>query len=766
MAMHDYRPSVSGGNRHPVGGPRGRAYRTGPLKRASRLTVAAVLLLTAGHNGVAAQELDPARPRIALVLSGGGARGAAHLGVLKVLEENRVPIDLIVGNSMGSIIGGLYASGMAPDEMEGLLESIDWKDLFSDRPSARKLSFRHKYERQKLARFEMGLKKEGLVLPGGIMAGQKLGFLLSSATLRSAGSGYFDELPVPFRAVATDIDSGEVVVLSEGSLADAMRASMAIPGVFSPVEIDGRVLVDGGVVNNFPIDIARRMGADVIIAVYVGLPLTGSGGPKSALEIAVQTANINSAKNFQEQVSLLGEEDLLITAELETFAASDFHRAAEIVELGERSARRLVHRLRRFTVSEEEYGRFLTKQRRQESEPLILDFVMVSEPERVSTRSVEARVRTKPGEPLDLETLDEDLTRIYAIGDFEKVQFSIIEEDGQTGLLIDTVAKAWGPSYLRFGLTISDDFAGGSYYTFIASQTFTQLNGLGAEWKTEVEIGQTLALSTEFYQPLVFSELFFVAPSLTVARTVSDVFSDSTRVGQYGIESFQGAFDIGMRLGTWAEMRLGIERGWIDAKPSIGGEELPDLSADRSILGASVTFDQLDNVNFPRRGFSVASGVYASRKFAGADEDYHKLEIGVFGAASIGRHTFLPFFKVATSLDSNLPSYDDKSLGGFLNLSGYREGQVSGNHGLFSALLYIYELAALKGAWADAVYLGASVETGGLWEDRKEISVEDFLLSGSVIAGLDTIFGPLYLACGLAPESPYARFYLFLGHVF
>ena len=744
------------------------AYRTGPLalKRVSWLTVLAILLLAAGLSGVAAQELDPARPRIALVLSGGGARGAAHLGVLKVLEENRVPVDIIVANSMGSIIGGLYASGMAPDEMEDLLESIDWKDLFTDRPLDRELSFRHKYERQKLAGFEMGLKKEGLVLPGGIMAGQKLGFLLSSATLRSAGSGYFDELPVSFRAVATDIDTGEVVVLKEGSLADAMRASMAIPGVFSPVEIDGRVLVDGGVVNNFPIDIARQMGADVIIAVYVGLPLSGSGGSKTALEIAMQTANINSAKNFQKQVALLGEEDLLITAELGTVAASDFHRAAEIVELGERTARSLIPKLRRYAVSEEEYNRFLAKQRKAESEAIILDFVMVSEPERVSARSVEARVKTKSGEPLDLETLGEDLTRIYAIGDFEKVQFSIIEEDGQTGLLIDTVAKAWGPSYLRFGLTISEDFAGGSHYTFLASHTFTQLNGLGAEWKTEVEIGQTLALTTEFYQPLAYSGLFFVAPRLTVARTVSDVFSDSTRVGQYGIESFQGAFDIGMKLGTWAELRLGIDRGKINAEPIIGGEELADLSIDRSILGARIIFDQVDNMNFPRRGFSVSSGFYASRKFAGADEDYHKLEIGMFGAASIGRHTFLPFLKAATSLDSDLPSYDEYPLGGFMNLSGYREGQISGDHGLFSALLYYYELVTLKGAWADAVFIGASVETGGLWEDRTSIPLEDFLLSGSVLAGIDTIFGPLYLICGLAPESPYARFYLYLGHLF
>ena len=733
------------------------------------LIVLAFLLITIGNNRLGADpvvRLD--RPKIALVLSGGGARGVAHVGILKVLEENKVPVDLIVGNSMGSIVGGMYAVGMSPIKMENILKSIDWKDLFTDRPSEKDLSFRDKRDRQRFARFEIGVKKGKIALPKGIIAGQKLNFLLRSLTLQSTGIEHFDELPIPFRAVATDVNTGEMVLFEKGSLADAMRASMSVPGVFSPVEIEGRILIDGGVVNNIPIDVARQMGVDIIVAVNVSLPLSSSEELDSVLAISMQTLGINSAENFKKQVALLGENDLLITVNLEEISSADFHRVKEIIELGEKAAEDFTSQLRQYSVSTEEYQRFLLKQREDFDfvAPIKIDFVEVNEPERVSIRAVKAKIKIKPGQTVDLEAIEKDLTRIYAIGDFEKVDFRIIKEENKKGLLIDTKAKSWGPNYLHFGLNIIDDFQGASYYNLLAEYTMTQLNRLGAEWKTELQLGKTLGISTELYQPLVFSGLFFLSLQFRVGQTISDVYSDDTRIGQYRLSLIQGTFDIGINFGTWAELTFGITGGKIHGNPLIGSEDLDDFDINQSTLAVGLDFDQLDNSNFPRYGFSLGSNLYLSEEYLGADASYQKFEIGVVQATSFKRHTFLALFRVGSGLASEIPSYDEFSLGGFLNLSGFREGRFSGDHGGLGAILYYFQLAKIYAAWGDAIYVGGSLETGSVWERPADIDFADVLLSGSVFVGVDTIFGPLYLAWGISETSPVGRFYLFLGHLF
>jgi NTE family protein len=731
------------------------------------LIVFALLLVTIDNDRLAADPvLSPDRPKIALVLSGGGARGAAHVGVLKVLEENQVPVDLIVGNSMGSIVGGMYALGMSPIKMENILKSIDWKDLFTDRPLDKDLSFRDKRDRQRFAHFEIGVKKGKIALPKGIIAGQKLNFLLRSLTLQSTGMEHFDELPIPFRAVATDINTGEMVLFEKGSLADAMRASMSVPGVFSPVEIEGRVLIDGGVVNNIPIDVAKQMGVDTIVAVNVGLPLSSSEELDSVLAISMQTLGINSAENFKKQVALLGENDLLISVNLEEISSADFHRVTEIIELGEKAAKEFISQLTRYSVSTEEYQRYLMRQRRDFVAPIRIDIVEVKAPERVSIQAVKSKIKTKPGEILDLETIEKDLTRIYAIGDFEEVDFRIIKEANKKKLLIDTKAKSWGPNYLHFGLNIIDDFQGASYYSLLAEYTMTQLNRLGAEWKTELQLGKTLGVSTELYQPLTFSGLFFLSLQFRVGQTISDVYSDDTRIGQYRLGLLQGTFDIGINFGTWAELTLGITGGKIYGNPLIGSEDLDDFDITQSTFAVGLDIDQLDNSNFPRYGHSLGSNLYLSEEFLGADASYQKFEIGVVKTTSLKRHTFLALFRVGSGLESEIPSYDEFSLGGFLNLSGYREGRFSGDHGGLGTIVYYYQLAKISAGWGDAFYVGGSVESGGVWGRLADIDFADLLLSGSIFVGVDTIFGPLYLAWGIPETSPVGRFYLFLGHVF
>ncbi len=369
----------------------------------------------------------PHGPKIGLVLGGGGARGASHVGVLKVLEENHIPIDYIVGTSMGAIVGGLYSSGMSPKEMEEVFKSADWDDLFTDRLSEEELSFRNKGDRRKFIDLEVGFKNGKVVFPKGIISGHKLSFLLKSMILPATSVEDFDLLHIPFRAIATDIETGETVVLKSGDLAEAIRASMSIPGVFTPVEINGCVLVDGGAVNNLPIDIAREMGADIIIAVDVGTPLAKRDELNSALDITMQVIGIMAHQNVERQLSQIQKKDILIRPDLGDIATMDFAKVEEVIPLGEEKAQEFTKELEQYSLSKDRYKGFLDSQRRDELEDVRIDFVKVKEPTRVATQAVEERIKTKPHSTLSTETLKKDLRGIYSIGDFEHVDFYLIE---------------------------------------------------------------------------------------------------------------------------------------------------------------------------------------------------------------------------------------------------------------------------------------------------------------------------------------------------
>ena len=703
------------------------------------------------------------RPRIALVLSGGGARGAAHVGVLKVLEECRVPIDLVVGTSMGAIVGGMYASGMSPERMASLLNSIDWQDLFSDRPPAKLQSFRHKHLQQGLASFEMGFNRGRLQTPKGIVTGQKLGFLLKSLTLRSIESDNFDQLPLAFRAVATDMESGAAAVLKRGNLAEAMGASMAIPGVFPPVELNGRLYADGGLVNNLPIDVARALGADIIIAVDVASHLYSPKQLKSLLEITRQIIDISTLEKTRRQLELLSERDLLIAVDLGDISPADFRLAPRIIGLGEKAARALASRLDRYAASPEVYRKFLLHQRREEGKPLPIDAVRINRPLRVHPRRLQARLRLQAGASLDTRALSQDLMRIYSLGDFERVDFKIVAEDGLRSLVVDTKEKSWGPNYLRFGLNISDNFQGDGTYTLHLQYSLTQLDALGAEWVTEAQLGRTLGASSHLYQPLDFANLFFLSPSLRAQQEVTDIYSGNRRTAQYRLSILEAAIDLGANLGSFAEARLGVSRAWGTAGPLVGGEELQEFTIRRAALSPALTFDSIGNDNFPAQGFYARASLQLARPWLGAELTYDKLEFRSLKPFGFGPHTVLLSAAGGGRLRGGIPFYDQFLLGGFQRLSGCRPGELRGQYYGLGSLIYSFRLTRLNELWSSAVYLGASIETGSVWEEPEEIGAEHLRLGGSLYAAMDTPLGPLYLGFGLAERIADAKVYLFLG---
>jgi NTE family protein len=733
----------------------------------SRILAALVFMITSACP-LSFAEYQGRRPKIGLVLGGGGALGGAHLGVLKVLEENNIPIDYIVGTSMGSIIGGAYAGGMSPDEIEELLNSIDWANLFNDKPSRDEIPFRDKYDTRRLVNFEVGFDRNGVKLPKGAVAGQKLDFILEEVTVKLGTSNDFDNLQIPYRAVATDIETGESVTLSKGKLSEAIRASMSVPGAFSPVEIDGRVLVDGMLAKNVPIDVAKEMGADVIIAVDVGGELSGRDKLDSNIAVIMQMVGIFTKQNVDYQKSLLSDDDIFISANPGSdISPADFNKLMETVGAGERIAREYLDELKRYSISDQEYRAFVAKHRAAFKDVKI-DFVKIGSTGRANTNQVKSKVRTKPGKELDFKTLNGDLSRIYSIGDFENVDFSVVDEKGKKGLLIEGKEKSWGPHYLMFGVNIAENFRGDSYYTIGMQHQWRQVNRLGADWKNRVAFGRELGYRSLFYQPLDYDERFFVQPLFKIAQNYVDIYRDHDKITEYEVQEIYGAFEGGMNFGNVGQARGGLFWRGLTAEPHVKRFNIPEFNElfETGVHGR-IDYDSMDNANFPRDGMLASADLYMPLEALGSDEDYKKLEFKFSKPVSYKKHTILAHVSGGGNLGDHTPFYNQYTLGGFSSISGYKNNELRGEYYALSNILYYYNVMDFPSLIVSGLYVGGGVEAGNTWNRSRDIEFDDLLIGGKAFIGIDTIVGPLYAGYGVSEHgSDTGEFFLYLGRQF
>jgi NTE family protein len=721
------------------------------MRHAVLILIGTAAFLVAGTPQGEASEAPRARPTIGLVLSGGGARGAAHAGALKVIEELRIPVDYVVGTSMGAIVGGLYASGVSPDQIEAQLTAVDWDALFDDRPPRGSIPFRRKQEDwEQFAEFEVGLGGKGLLFPSGLISGQKLNYLLGRMTIGEAGVEDFDELPIPFRAVATDLNTGEMVVLGDGSLTQAMRASMAVPGLFTPVRLGGRTLVDGGVARSLPVDVVRSMGADVVIAVDISPGTEGPQGTESVGGVILQTLFVLLDQNVLEQRRALTDDDCLIVPDLKDVWVADFPKAARAIALGDSATRRRAADLARYSVSEAEYGAFLHRLRPGGArEPLRIDAVHVSGPTRVDTMIVRGAIRTRPGSVLDPGLLVSDLERVYELGDFELVDYRITDHGGSRILIIRAEEKSWGPDFLRVGFTLSSDLRERSAFTARARLLRTRINPTGGEWRALFEFGEETSIGAEIYQPMTRSNTWFVSPQVRWGRRHLDLYTAASPSGELLVERFAGRLDAGIQLRNHGEARIGVFRGVDDVDVRWGA---PDPSSGENGIGgyaAALTIDQIDSPSFPRRGtFARLEGEF-SRTALGADQPYDRVRLDFRSALTFAGNTFVASVEYGSSLDSDLPTDERFDLGGFRRLSGLVAGELRGNLLGLVGLSYYRRLVKFPGAVGSGLYAGASLEAGNVWEREEDAALEGLRLGGSVFVGASTIAGPAYLALGL-----------------
>lgn len=705
----------------------------------------------------------PQPPRIGLALSGGGARGLAHVGVLKVLEELRVPVHCITGTSIGSIVGATYASGAPVAEMEKFVVEADWSDIFRDQPPRTEISSRRKLDDYKtLFAPEYGVKADGLALPKGVIAGVAIEGFFRRLTGRAIAVEDFRKLPIPFNAVAADIETGEAVVLERGSLSQATRASMAVPGALAPVEIDGRLLVDGGIANNLPIDEARKLCADVVIAVNIGTPPLRREKITSALSVATQLVNFLGKANVDRQLKSLGGRDVLIAPDLGDISSGSFERAADAIRIGEETARKMSDSLRRYSLPPEQYAALRSRQTVERTRLGSVDEIRFEGLQRTNPEVLRSLLQSKPGEPLTEETVSADLRRIYGRGDFESIDYRIQQEPGGRVLVIRPREKEWGPDYLRFGLGFATDFQGDNIFNVLATYRRTWLNRLGGEWLTQAQIGTNSYLLTEFYQPVDDRGRYFVAPYARISQDIRGLFDGDNRVADYEIEETRAGLDAGAVFGTWGEVRLGALWRRVDAKVDTGSPALPSVKETTAGPRALLYLDRLDNAWFPREGFRATGSAYMADDAFGSDIDYKRLEGQLIAAKSFGAHTLNLGVSGGTDLGTDMPAYDTFTLGGPLRLSGYRINEFSGRRMALGRLIYYNRTIPLPEILGSGVYAGASLEAGQVRTRFDNLSTGGTIWSGSAFLAADTFAGPVYFGIGMGEGGRWSL-YLLLG---
>lgn len=712
----------------------------------------------------------PGRPRIGLVLSGGGARGAAHIGVLKVLEELRVPVDVIAGTSMGSIVGGSYASGQTVQSMVRDVALIKTELLARDQPPRAEIAIRLKKDDWlELIGPQLGYRDGSLLLPKGAISGVGLEAVLRELAL-AKGDWNFDKLPIPFRAVATDVVTGKMTVLQSGDLATAMRASMSVPGAIAPVQLDGKMLVDGGLTRNLPVDVAREMGADVVIAVNLGTPLMPRDQITSALSVALQMLNILTEQNVQTSLASLTAQDVLILPELGDYSAGDFDNMPSTIPIGEAAARKVAEQLKRYSLPPEQYAQHRQRQVQivmQDKRPV--DEIRVDGLQRVNEEVVVQSMATRVGEPLDVDTLDLDMRRIYGRGDFEHVSYRLIDRPDRRILAVEAVEKEWGPTYVRFGLSLYSDFRGDNGFNLLASMRRTWLNKLGGEWRADLQLGSNAVIFTEFYQPLVPNQFLFVAPYIDVWSQNADIYGGAdgnVLAARYDVRVATAGIDLGSQFTKYGELRVGLITGKADAEMQIGSPLLSqyDIKRDVGAVRTRLYMDQLDNVAFPRSGYMLDGRVLSQLTQMGASDSYNRWDLSFLGASTFGAHTFQFALQGGGALGGNpLPLYDYLSFGGFMRMTGYRLGQLRNDSMTYGRLSYMNQL--VKMALLEGVYLGASLEAARLGSALVPNGIQGSVASASLFLAADTPLGPAYLAYGRTWDGN-QNVYFFLGKPF
>lgn len=709
------------------------------------------------------------RPKVGLVLSGGGARGLAHVGVLKVLERERIPVDVIAGTSMGAIVGGLYASGLSAIEVEREVELLDWGNVFASRVDRREIAQRRKEQDFEVSPLvEVGIGSDGFKAPLGSLSSRVLEAHLRRLTLSASQTRHFDQLPIPFRAVATDMETGKVVILSDGDLATSLRSSMSVPGIFAPLEVNGRILGDGGLVNNTPVDVARAMGAERLIVVNVGTALAPRETLSTLIGVTAQMINILTEQNVQQSLRTLTPKDVLIAPVMEGLSSADFDRAREIMSQGAAQAEAMVLRMQDLQLSEADYAAWKeARQRRLPPRP-VLQSVRTEGSVLTHPDLRDDMLASKPGQVFDVAKAERDINLLASSGDYLRTDYRLVRTpEGDAGLVFDLKDKPWGPNYLQMGLDFSADNRGRSAFNLKLVHNRHWLDSAGSEWRNILRLGSSPLLSTEWYRPMSWKLpdglSGFVAAAASTQRRTFNVYldPDEPEVARNERNLTQISLDAGLNWRELGEWRL----GWVEQigrdKPSLASADYRLSRGDGSLTERwrergwrlKAVFDQLDHAYFPSKGWRVEGqwfdGHGGARESSGY-ESGHTRYVDLQGqwVNSWGAHTLSLMGRMAIS-EGAQPTIGRFGLGGFQQLSGYAPFQVAGSQ--VGLLRVGYQVRLSDMYLTRGLFAGTSLEVGNAWQRSRDFGRGGKKTGVSLYLGADTAVGPVYTAIMHSP---------------
>jgi NTE family protein len=737
--------------------------------------LAFLLLLALSSTLAAAQDppsqqpgpTEPAhRARIGLALSGGGALGLSEIGVLQWMEQNHIPVDRVAGTSMGSIIAAMYATGMAPEEIKKFAENVDWEDALRSEPTYRQLGYRRKQDRRDYQiEAALGLK-HGLKGPNGFNSGHGVGLLLDRIAFPVSGIASFDDLPIPFRCVATDMLSGDRVVLRDGSLAMAVRASMAIPGVFTPVEINGRVLADGGMVENIPVETVREMDADTVIAIDLSVPLGEQEQLETLTGVLARALDVMLLQNERRSLALA---NAVVTVDTGNFSIDDYDRLQDLIHLGYMSAANQSAILLPYAIKDDaKWQQYLAaRSARRRPQPKAVQSVVVEGGDSDQDSRFEQSLKSFTSGPLDppkldLPKLETQLTRIAGEGEFDRLGYEGFTQNGVPALRVTAHEKTYGPPFVD--LAVNVDGSGVAAFDFSAGTriTFMDVEHHGGEWRNDLLLGSSNLAASEFYQPLGDTHLF-VAPYVFASKLPRNEFTGETRVAVFGDERAGGGFDLGFNTGQRSELRLGYEIFDGKLAPLIGSAGLASVTGSTGEVRARYVWDGQDSPSVPSRGTRVLASLSRVLQSPGLVRPVAQLDVQTSTFIPTGPKTSLFFLASGgTTFHGTAGPFQVFTLGGTFHLGAYLPQEFVGNHYAYSSFGFRREFYHLPQLVGGKIHWGGWYEAGSAFNDPSTIVVRGTFNFG-IIA--ETIVGPIAIATSVSPTGQ-SRVNLSIGRLF
>jgi NTE family protein len=682
------------------------------------------------------------------VLAGGGAKGGAHVGVLKVLEQMHIPISCIAGTSMGALVGGGYASGIPAAELEKFVTTIDWKKVVGSQGRRDLQPIEQKRAGTTYSNdFEFGLTSDGIAIPGGLVNTSNIEDLLRSYVATARLETSFDKLPIPFRAVATDMVTGTMVVLDQGDLATAMRASMSIPGAFAPVMMDKLILSDGGLVRNIPIDVARNLCADVVIVVNLVEPSVDPKRLQSAMQLLSRTMDVMIEANETLQLQTLHPGDVRIDVEMGTITTSDFERVPETIPLGEAAARKMSAELARYAVPEAEYLAWREKVTRSQEFEAKLAGVRFEGLKRVNPDYLASRDSMKAGDLVDSATISLEAQRMSVLQDFDSVGYRLDGDRVAPTLTWLPREKTWGPNYLRADLGVYASLDGDLSFALYARHARTWINRLGGEWRNEVQIGEEFLLGTGVFQPLDEAHHWFIEPNVSYGRTFENIFRNDERVARYQFSDAIAKLDVGLNMGRFAQARVGYAYDARKVAVDIGTALLPEISPRDAGITVSGEYDSRDTAFSPTHGLAAALEYMASDDALGGDRNWQRAELGVGVAVPLRRDVLWVTAAGGTGINGNLPPDRAFTLGGPGSFPGLELGELRVGGYWTMGTSYLWNFKDVLPIRNLALYAGIQL-VGGAVYDRNDGEPSEGIYGGSVFLTGRTMVGPLTVGIG------------------